>query len=154
METIKIGSAEELEQAFLIRKTVFVEEQGVPLEDEFDEFDRPDAACEHVLVFYEGRAVGTGRIRVVQGTGKLERICILEPYRKHGIGRRILEALERIAAEKGLVGVKLHGQSQARGFYEKLGYAAASDEFMEDGIPHLLMVKALRDSASEQTSCS
>lgn len=144
METTKwIETAEELEQAFAIRRKVFVEEQGVPLEDEFDEFDRLDGRCGHLLIERGGLPVATGRVRAVEGVGKLERICILEPYRKFGIGRQIVAGLETIAAEQGLRKVKLHGQTQARGFYEKLGYSAASDEFVEDGIPHLLMVKML-----------
>ncbi|GMK44820.1 GNAT family N-acetyltransferase [Paenibacillus glycanilyticus] len=144
MNPTKIATPEELESAFSIRKKVFVEEQGVPLADEFDEFDRLDGKCEHILAYYDGEAVGTGRIRTVEGMGKLERICLLEPYRKFGIGRQIIAALEEIALEKGLPKVKLHGQTHAKGFYEKLGYEGASDEFMEDGIPHVLMTKSIK----------
>ncbi|CAM3504191.1 GNAT family N-acetyltransferase [Saccharibacillus sp. WB 17] len=145
--TVTVTTHEGLEQAFAIRRDVFVAEQGVPLEDEFDEYDTLDGRCRHLLILSGETAVGTGRIRAVDGAGKLERICISAPYRKHGIGRIILNGLERLAAEQGLRRVKLHGQTQARGFYEKLGYLAASDEFMEDGIPHLLMVKELPDPA-------
>ncbi|WP_172199411.1 GNAT family N-acetyltransferase [Saccharibacillus qingshengii] len=147
METLQITTNEQLEQAFAIRREVFVDEQGVPLEDEFDEYDIQGGACKHLLVLDQDRAVGTGRIRAVDGVGKLERICILASHRKFGIGRVILAGLEQLAADQGLPKVKLHGQTQARGFYEKLGYRAASDEFMEDGIPHLLMVKDLADQA-------
>jgi predicted GNAT family N-acyltransferase len=79
----------------------------------------------------------------VDRVGKLERICILEPYRKFGLGKVIIKALEEIAEERGAAQVKLHGQTQAEGFYKKLGYQAASEVFMEDGIPHLLMLKEL-----------
>src|SRR5690606_36902498 len=120
-----------------------VKEQGVPLEDEFDEYDQLNGNCEHILVYHEGEAVGTGRVRVVEGVGKLERICILKSYRKLGIGKVIVQGLENIPKEKGLEQVKLHGQTHAEGFYQKLGYKTASDEFMEDGIPHYLMVKEL-----------
>ena len=75
--------------------------------------------------------------------GKLERICILEPYRKFGLGKVIIATLEEIAEEKGLSRVKLHGQTHAEGFYKKLGYQTASSMFMEDGIPHVLMTKEL-----------
>lgn len=143
MEIRTIILSEELKEAFKIRTKVFVEEQGVPLKDEFDDFDTLDRDCEHVLAFYEGLPVGTGRIRTVNGIGKIERICILEPYRKYGIGKGIVSALETIAIQNGLLQVKLHGQAHAKGFYEKLNYEASSDEFMEDGIPHLLMVKQL-----------
>lgn len=82
-------------------------------------------------------------MRVVDGLGKLERICILEPYRKFGLGKIILKTLEEIAKEHGITQVKLHGQTQAEGFYKKLGYRTSSDIFMEDGGPHLLMIKEL-----------
>nr|WP_285841976.1 GNAT family N-acetyltransferase [Sutcliffiella horikoshii] len=133
----------DLSVAFHIRKEVFVEEQGVLLEDEFDEFDTLEGQglCEHILVYYNEKPVGTGRIRIVDGLGKLERICILKPYRKFGLGKVIIKALEEIAEEKEVSKVKLHGQTQAEGFYQKLGYRTSSNIFMEDGIPHILMVK-------------
>ncbi|MFC4099105.1 GNAT family N-acetyltransferase [Paenibacillus xanthanilyticus] len=146
MKPIQITRPEELAEAFDIRKKVFVDEQGVPLEDEFDAFDTLDGQCRHLLAYYEGQPVGTGRIRVVDGIGKLERICILAPYRKYGIGREIIAFLEKLAANQGLKQVKLHGQTQAEGFYAKLGYRTASDVFMEDGIPHYLMLKDLADA--------
>ncbi|WP_368657052.1 GNAT family N-acetyltransferase [Metabacillus halosaccharovorans] len=134
---------EDLKAAFSIRKQVFVEEQSVPLEDEFDQFDTLNGLCEHILVHYNDQPVGTGRIRVVDDAGKLERICILKPFRKFGLGKVIIKALEEIAEEKGVLQVKLHGQTQAEGFYKKLGYQTSSPIFMEDGIPHILMVKEL-----------
>ncbi|TYP74490.1 GNAT family N-acetyltransferase [Paenibacillus methanolicus] len=146
MKTMQITRQEEFEEARAIRKTVFVDEQGVPLQDEFDAFDTLDGQCRHLLAYYEVQPVGTGRIRVVEGVGKLERICILAPYRKFGIGRGIIAALEDIAVEQGLKQVKLHGQTHAEGFYAKLGYRTASEAFMEDGIPHYLMLKDLADA--------
>ncbi|ERN54030.1 GNAT family N-acetyltransferase [Alkalihalophilus marmarensis] len=143
MKTKQIVDIHDLEKAFHIREKVFVAEQGVPLEDEFDEYDHLDGDCDHILAFYDGMAVGTGRIRVVEGIGKLERICVLEPFRAFGLGKLIIQALEEVAAGKKLAKVKLHGQTQAEGFYHKLGYETASDEFMEDGIPHVVMTKEL-----------
>jgi len=133
MNTKKVTTDEELKAAFSIRKEVFVKEQGVPLEDEFDQFDTLDGQCEHIIVDYKEQPVGTGRLRFVDGVGKLERICILEPYRKYGLGKRIIEALEEIAEERGASKVKLHGQTHAEGFYQKFGYRTASEVFMEDG---------------------
>ncbi|ETI70511.1 GNAT family N-acetyltransferase [Neobacillus vireti] len=127
MESKRISSEDDLRVAFNIRIEVFVEEQGVPLEDELDEFDTLDGQCEHILVYYNEQPVGTGRIRFVDGLGKLERICILKPYRKFGQGKIIIKALEKIAEEKGVSQVKLHGQTQAEGFYKKLGYRTSTD---------------------------
>ncbi|MFK9090298.1 GNAT family N-acetyltransferase [Bacillus salipaludis] len=139
MNAKRISIYEDLWTAFQIRKEVFVIEQGVPLEDEFNQFDKLNRLCEHILVHYNDQPVGTGRIRFVEGVGKLERICILEPYRKFGLGKIIIQALE----ERGVSQVKLHGQSQAKGFYIKLGYRTSSNVFIEDGIPHILMLKEL-----------
>ena len=143
MDSKRITTENDLKIAFHIRKEVFVEEQGFPLEIEFDEFDTLNALSEHILVYYNEKPVGTGRLRVVDGLGKLERICILQPYRKFGLGKVILKTLEEIAKEQGITQVKLHGQTQAEGFYKKLGYRTSSDVFMEDGGPHLLMIKEL-----------
>lgn len=143
MDSKRITTENDLKIAFHIREEVFVEEQGFPLEFEFDDFDTLNALSEHILVYYNENPVGTGRLRVVDGLGKLERICILEPYRKFGLGKIILKTLEDIAKEQGITQVKLHGQTQAEGFYKKLGYRTSSDVFMEDGGPHLLMIKEL-----------
>ncbi|MCP8970110.1 GNAT family N-acetyltransferase [Ectobacillus ponti] len=143
MTVARINQENELEQAFQIRKEVFVKEQGVPLEDEFDEFDTLDGAAQHILVYHENAPAGTARIRWVDGFGKLERICILPPYRQLGLGKVIVAALEEIAAEQEVAKVKLHGQTQAEGFYKKLGYETASQPFLEDGILHVVMTKAL-----------
>ncbi|MEH7084635.1 GNAT family N-acetyltransferase [Neobacillus drentensis] len=139
----RITMDEDLKAAFAIREQVFVKEQGVPLEDEFDQFDTLNGLCEHILVHYNEQTVGTGRIRFIHGVGKLERICILEPYRKFGLGKIIIQALEEIAEKRGASQVKLHGQTQAEGFYRKLGFRTSSTIFMEDGIPHILMLKEL-----------
>ncbi|WP_242272638.1 GNAT family N-acetyltransferase [Bacillus cereus group sp. BfR-BA-01310] len=143
MESKLITEFIDLETAFHIRREVFVKEQGVPLEDEFDTFDRIGEECKHILVYYNELPVGTGRIRFVDGIGKLERICILKDYRKYGLGKVIIQSLEEIARNKEANKVKLHGQTHAEGFYKKLGYQTSSDVFMEDGIPHILMTKEL-----------
>lgn len=141
MNAKKITTEEDLHIAFSIRKKVFVEEQGVPIEEELDQFDTLDAACEHVLAYYNGQPVGTGRVRVVDGYGKLERICILEEFRKFGLGKVIMHKLEELVQAKGLTKSKLNAQSYAEPFYSKLGYVRFGEEFMDAGIPHLLMKK-------------
>ncbi|WP_062239375.1 GNAT family N-acetyltransferase [Fictibacillus sp. FJAT-27399] len=140
MEAKHVKTDEEREDAIKIRKKVFVEEQGVPLEDEFDQHE--DAA-EHILVMDGDHPVGTGRWRIVDGMAKFERICVLPSHRKFGVGKIIISTLEECAREKGLTAAKLHGQTQAEPFYEKLGYKSASGVFIEDGIPHIIMKKNL-----------
>ncbi|EMY5505372.1 GNAT family N-acetyltransferase [Bacillus wiedmannii] len=143
MHSKVITELTDLETVFHIRKEVFVKEQNVPLEDEFDTFDEIGEECKHILVYYNELPVGTGRIRFIDGAGKLERICILKDYRKYGLGKVIIQMLEEIARNEQATKVKLHGQTQAEGFYRKLGYETSSDIFMEDGIPHILMMKVL-----------
>ncbi|AIC93347.1 GNAT family N-acetyltransferase [Shouchella lehensis] len=139
-----IVNQEQLELAFSIRKKVFVDEQHCPIEDEFDAFDDLTSPCTHVLVYYNEKPVGTGRVRQVEGKAKLERICLLKEYRKHGLGKEIITLLEEIAREMGCVKALLHGQTHAEGFYEKLGYVTTSDVFEEDGIPHVKMEKSFQ----------
>ena len=136
----RITDQSELKSAFNIRRKVFVEEQGVPLADELDKYE---TSAEHILVYYKDKPVGTGRLRIIDDVGKLERICVLADYRKSGLGKIIVHKLEELAYKKGILKLKLHGQTQAQEFYQKLGYHKASQVFIEDGIPHLLMVKEL-----------
>lgn len=149
MHVVQVTNEAELKEAFRIRREVFVEEQGVPLADEFDQYE--DEA-KHILVYYGDEAVpvGTARLREVDGWAKLERICLLAPYRSNGLGSVIISTLEAMAAEQGLPDAKLHGQKQAEGFYQKLGYETKSPVFMEDGIPHVIMVKKLQISNKER----
>ncbi|QYR19653.1 GNAT family N-acetyltransferase [Paenibacillus sp. sptzw28] len=143
MQLQRITVQEELELALQIRRAVFVDEQGVPPEAEIDGFDRLDGVAEHILVYLNGEPAAAGRLRIVDGTAKLERICVLSAYRKHGLGREAVRFLEKIARERGLIKAKLNSQLQAESFYFGLGYERASEEFIEEGIPHVLMVKAL-----------
>jgi len=138
LQLINVTNEEELSEAFRIRKAVFVEEQKVPLEDEFDQHD---ALARHVLVIWENQSVATGRLRVISDIAKLERICVLADWRQKGLGRVIVRGLEAIAEKEGLKKFKLHAQTHAIGFYNTLGYEASSPEFMEDGIPHVVMLK-------------
>ncbi|WP_010290765.1 GNAT family N-acetyltransferase [Kurthia massiliensis] len=141
---VVVQTTVDLERAFSIRKTVFVAEQNVPLDEEIDEFDVLDGRCTHLLMSNEDdEAVGTGRVRLVGEYGKLQRVAVLKPYRSFGIGRMIITALERIAAERGATKTKLDAQVHAIGFYEKLGYVVSSDVFLDAGIEHVLMVKTL-----------
>lgn len=138
--TEKVVTPEQLREAFRVRMEVFVEEQGVAAEAEIDEHENSSI---HVLALCNGVPAGAGRIRVVEETAKLERICVLKQSRTGGTGKAIMNKLEEIAREMGLKKAKLHAQTQAAGFYEKLGYASDSDVFMEEGIPHVRMIKAL-----------
>ena len=122
------------EELCRIRTEVFVEEQNV---DPDEEYDGLDARCLHALaVDEEGRGVATGRIG---------RMAVVKEYRGQGLGSKLLSLLEETALEQGLNRVALHAQTYAIPFYEKSGYIALGDEFLEADIPHYLMEKTLSE---------
>ncbi|MFK9095462.1 GNAT family N-acetyltransferase [Bacillus salipaludis] len=137
--TVKIvENQKELDDAFTVRKIVFVEEQNVPLEEEIDQFE---AEATHFVMYQEGAPVGAGRFRVVDGYGKVERICVMKEARKTGAGKAIMSAIEGFADLQGLHKLKLNAQTQAIPFYAGLGYEVVSEEFLDAGIPHKTMIK-------------
>jgi predicted GNAT family N-acyltransferase len=140
LNVLAVKNEQQMQDAFTVRKLVFVEEQKVSAEEEYDEFDN---TANHVVLYDKGIPVGAGRMREVNGVGKMERICVLASHRGKGAGRLIMEALEALAAEKQLSKVKLHAQTHAEPFYHKLGYKTVSDVFMEANIPHVVMVKEI-----------
>ncbi|MED4455478.1 GNAT family N-acetyltransferase [Metabacillus fastidiosus] len=140
MEIKIVTTDKQLEDAFNIRKIVFVEEQKVPVEEEIDQFENE---ADH-LVLYDGeKPVGAARFRIVDEYGKLERICILKDYRNKGAGSLIMEYLEKLASQKGLDKLKLNAQTKAIPFYERFGYKTVSELFMDAGIPHVTMTKII-----------
>lgn len=136
-----VKSEQEKEAAYRIRHIVFVDEQQVPIEEEIDDYE--DEAI-HFITYDGGNAVGASRLRFVEDFGKLERICVLKPYRGKSIGKNIIERMENEIVKKGYKKAKLHAQTHAKEFYEKLGYYVISDEFMDAGIPHVAMMKDLQ----------
>lgn len=137
--TVKVvENSQERENAFLVRKIVFVDEQHVPLEEEIDTFE--DEAT-HFVMYQENTPVGAGRFRVVDGYGKVERICVLKEARKTGAGKAVMKGIEEYAREHGIHKLKLNAQTQAIPFYEGLGYKIVSEEFLDAGIPHKTMIK-------------
>ncbi|MGV6842471.1 GNAT family N-acetyltransferase [Bacillus velezensis] len=139
MESIIAKTEKQLNDAFFVRKEVFVKEQHVPEEEEIDQFED---TSEHIVIYDGGQPVGAGRWRIKDGHGKLERICVMKSHRSLGVGAVIMQALEKAAAAKGADSFLLHAQTQAVPFYEKQGYRVTSgEEFLDAGIPHLEMIK-------------
>ena len=99
-----------------IRTLVFVEEQHVPIELEWDEYDDK---CIHVLAMQDNVALATGRLLE---TGHIGRMAVLKPYRKQGVGSKVLEQLLSIAESKNINYVFLHSQVDAIGFYKRFGF--------------------------------
>lgn len=132
---------DEREDAFSVRRKVFVDEQKVPLNLELDELDE---TADHFVVYTESIPIGAGRIRESNiGIGKVERVCVLPEYRGKHIGVLVMQALEEHATNKGFNKVILNAQSYAVPFYEKIGYVITSPEFMDADIPHRAMEKII-----------
>ena len=138
MKVIAVATSEELQDAFSVRKKVFVEEQGVPIEEEIDQYD--DAAT-HFVLYQNGSPKGAGRFRILDGIGKIERICVDCSLRGQGGGKAIMKEIEDYAKEQSISALKLNAQTHAIPFYESLGYEVVSDEFLDAGIPHKTMKK-------------
>jgi predicted GNAT family N-acyltransferase len=130
----------ELQDAFSVRRTVFIDEQNVPEEEEIDQFEN-DAV--HFVSYQEGTPVAAGRFRVVDGFGKVERICVLKEARNTGAGKAIMREIESYAQTKSLHKLKLNAQTHAIPFYAGLGYEIVSEEFLDAGIPHKTMLKKI-----------
>jgi len=117
---------------------VFVYEQGVPSELEWDEWDE---RCEHAVACDpEGRAIGTARL---VPDGRIGRMAVLAEWRRRGVGAALLEALIALARERSMPRVTLHAQTHAAGFYRRFGFSERGGEFSEAGIAHVGMTLEL-----------
>jgi len=142
---IRVAAAPaDLEACFAVRHQVFVVEQKVPAELEYDEHDEPDAKAVHVLAVGPDGPLGAGRlIPGDAGAGILGRLAVARAARGLGIGVALVRAIEDEARRLGLSVVELHAQTHALGFYERLGYVAYGPEYEEAGIAHRSMSCAL-----------
>jgi predicted GNAT family N-acyltransferase len=136
------STAQDRDAAFLLRRAVFETEQNVPRPLDRDAHD---LNADHVVAIDpSGRCVGTGRIvRIDNRVGQIGRQAVAKDQRQHGVGGRMLEALERMATLRGLRELIVHAQLPAESFYRKRGYVREGDVFKEEGVPHVLMRKRL-----------
>lgn len=124
-----------------LRETVFVHEQGVPIEEEWDEWD---AGSEHAIAAtVDGEPIGTARLlpQTLPHIAELRigRMAVLKAWRRRGVGAALLAALIERAADRGAQGIVLHAQTHAAGFYQRCGFVAEGGEFFEAGIAHFTM---------------
>ncbi|MDQ3205253.1 MAG: GNAT family N-acetyltransferase [Pseudomonadota bacterium] len=131
-----------LPQLRSVREPVFVEEQKVPLELEWDELD---PHCHHVLARDgDGAAIGTGRLTPER---KIGRMAVLAPWRGRGVGDALLTALMAQARRLGWREISLHAQVSAIAFYARHGFLSYGPRFEEAGIQHQSM-KILLDAVN------
>jgi predicted GNAT family N-acyltransferase len=134
------GTEAEVEAALALRLRVFSSEQGVAREADTDGLD---PAATHLIAVRRGNVVGTCRLRYPRGRSKLERMAVDPTLRRTGIGSRLLTLAEEEARRRGAAEVILHAQLESAPFYAVCGYEAEGETFLEEGIPHVLMRKAL-----------
>jgi predicted GNAT family N-acyltransferase len=127
-------------QVLAIRLNVFVYEQGVPLDEELDEHD---PAALHLLAFLDGQAAGTGRYYAEGERAVIGRMAVLPWARGRGVGGAILAELLAQAQRSGLRTASLAAQLYARPFYARYGFVAGGPHFLDGGILHQRMERAL-----------
>ena len=143
MLDVRTGTWDELgREAQAIRTAVFVQEQQIPAEMEWD---AADANCLHAVAFNRfGMALGTGRLlEHAPGVAKIGRMAVLQPMRGAAVGRAVLDALVAAARDRGEHELLLHAQASATGFYARAGFAVRGEPFIEAGMAHLEMVRRL-----------
>jgi predicted GNAT family N-acyltransferase len=120
-----------------VREAVFVREQAVPPVLEWDEYD---SVSRHVVAEAGGVPIGAGRLLP---DGHIGRMAVLAPWRGRGVGSALLRALLQLAEEAGHPRVMLSAQVHAQGFYHRFGFASQGQPYLEAGIEHVAMARAL-----------
>lgn len=139
---LKVGKEPWLKAAaFYLRMNVFVIEQGIPLEDEFE--DHEDKNHSYVVLFDGDTPVSTGRYLKEGNVLRPQRVCTHIDYRGQKHGEKIIAALEELGKENGCTSSLIHGDLEAINFYHRLGYETVSDVYYEDGRGCVNLEKAL-----------
>ena len=124
------------------RRAVFVFEQGVPFAEEID--GRDDEAV-HLVALLGDRVVGTVRLFDEGSRWRLTRMAVGRPHRSRGVGRVLVDHSHRLARRAGAREMVLSAQLTARDFYARQGYQQTSAQYLDAGIPHVLMRRQLDD---------
>lgn len=123
-----------------LRTRVFVEEQQVPLADEWDGLDE---TATHFLIEYDGNPIGCARLLIEQNKDStylhIGRVAIAKSYRGKGLGTELMRFVLAYCKQLGPCPIYLHAQVERQNFYERLGFIARGDVFMDAGIPHISM---------------
>ncbi len=117
-----------------VREVVFIREQGVPEELEWDELDE---GCRHALALsHQGDAIGSGRMLA---NGHIGRIAVLPHWRKQKVGTAIMEAFLEYAVAHEYKQVDVDAQTHAMRFYRSFDFVEEGEEFLDAGLPHIKM---------------
>lgn len=123
-----------------VRTQVFIEEQRVPISDEWDGMDE---AAIHFLVQHENQVIGCARLLVDELNHQkhfhIGRVAVLKPFRTQGVGQQLMEFILAYCVKTAPYPIYLHAQIERQAFYERLGFVAQGKEFIDAGIPHIAM---------------
>lgn len=125
------------EDAKYIREQVFIQEQGIEPEDEWDDFD---SIAMHSIVYDKEQPIATARLLPQHSVG---RVAVLMPYRKQGIGKILMQHIIEYARQHKLPYLKLSAQTYVTAFYEALGFKVQGEVYQDCGIPHIDMTLTL-----------
>lgn len=137
---MRIAETDDHGTCFALRHRVFVEEQGVPVDEERDALD---AGAVHLLAHQDGAPVGTARILLGEHEAKIGRVCVIQTARGTGLGKALILEAMAVARARGMKAARLGAQIHALAFYEKLGFVATGPVYDDAGIDHRDMVRDL-----------
>lgn len=140
IDVIRATGKDEMNTVFQIRKEVFVQEQNVPEEEEYDEFE---TTSRHFLARCDGVPCGTARWRTTSEGVKLERFAVLKAHRGKGVGQALVRAvLNDVFSQQPepIERIYLHAQVSAMPLYTGFGFKAIGGQFDECGIQHYKMI--------------
>ena len=146
--TVELAPASDraaVEACIALRVAVFVDEQGIPREEEVDAYDGPREESIHALVREpDGMLAGTGRLVPDDPvTARIGRMAVAHSARGRGVGRAILDALVAEARRRGYQEAVLNAQVSAVAFYERAGFRTRGSQYDDCGIPHITMTMTL-----------
>ncbi len=144
-----IPGTEDLTEPFAVRREVFIEEQQIPEQEEFDEFD---TTALHLIVYVDEQTAATGRIWHDGKSFRIGRLAVLKKFRGQKIGDLALRLLLYKAFSTGAQTVEISAQTYIMPLYRKFGFKEYGDEYLDGGLPHMVM-KVNKDEVIYPSAC-
>ena len=144
-----IPGTEDLTEPFAVRREVFIEEQQIPEQEEFDEFE---TTALHLIVYVDEQTAATGRIWHDGKNFRIGRLAVLKPFRGQKIGDLALRLLLYKAFSSGAQTIEISAQTYIMPLYRKFGFKEYGEEYIEAGLPHMAM-KVNKDEVIYPSAC-
>jgi predicted GNAT family N-acyltransferase len=132
-----INGEKDLNEALAIRAKVFIEEQKVPPELEWDDKDK---IATHFILYLDQKPIGTARVFLEDNNWYIGRMAVLKEYRGKGYGKFIMQEIMKFLSAKKPNKIIINAQIAVLGFYRKFGFVEVGEEFWDAGIKHKAMV--------------